>query len=153
MKRGGRSAPRRGKEPSQRQLRVGEVVRHALISALASGEIRDPGLDGVSVTVTEVSLSPDLRNATAYVMPLGGVNTAEVVEALQRAAPFLRRLVAGRVELRSVPALSFVADASFDNADRIDELLRPAATDSDPARDTGLAGHGLPGHGEERDGA
>jgi ribosome-binding factor A len=137
MKRGGRNASRGGKEPSQRQLRVGELVRHALISALGSGEVRDPGLDGVSVTVTEVSISPDLRNATAYVMPLGGVGTAEVVEALQRAAPFLRRMVAHSVDTRSVPALSFVADSSFDNADRIDALLRASATepDQDEGRD------------------
>ena len=148
MKRGGRNALRGGKEPSQRQLRVGELVRHALISALASGAVRDPGLHGVSVTVTEVRLSPDLRNATAYVMPLGGVGTADVVEALQRAAPFLRRMVARTVATRSVPTLSFVADASFDNADRIDELLRTAGADSVSAPDTGL-----PDHGDGRDGA
>ena len=125
------------KAPGQRQLRVGEEIRHALSEVLARGELRDPDLVDVSLTVSEVRISPDLRNATAYVMPLGGVNTAEVVEALQRAAPFLRRMVAHSLDTRSVPALSFVADSSFDNADRIDALLRASATepDQDEGRD------------------
>lgn len=147
MKRGGRNAPRGGKPPSQRQLRVGELLRHALVAALGRGEVRDPGLQGVSVTVSEVRLSPDLRSATAYVMPLGGVGTAEVVEALQRAAPFLRGVIGRSVRLRSVPALSFAADTTFDHAAKIDELLRATDADSDPAPDATVAGHN-----EERDG-
>lgn len=147
MKRGGRNAPRGGKPPSQRQLRVGELLRHALVAALGRGEVRDPGLQGVSVTVSEVRLSPDLRSATAYVMPLGGVGTAEVVEALQRAAPFLRGVIARSVQLRSVPALSFAADTTFDHAAKIDALLRGTGADSDPAPDAAIAGRD-----EERDG-
>ena len=108
-----------------------------LAEVLGRDELRDPAMQGVSVTISEVRVGPDLRRATAYVMPLGGVGTAEVVEALQRAAPFLRRMVAHSVDTRSVPALSFVADSSFDNADRIDALLRASATepDQDEGRD------------------
>ena len=140
MKRSDRNAPRDGRQPSQRQLRVGELLRHALIAALARGEVRDPALQGVSVTVTEVRLGPDLRSATAYVMPLGGVGTAEVVEALQRAAPFLRGVIARSVRLRSVPTLSFAADTTFDHAAKIDALLRGTGADSDPAPDAAIAG-------------
>ncbi|MFB0952401.1 MAG: ribosome-binding factor A, partial [Rhodospirillales bacterium] len=76
--------------PTQRQLRVGEEVRHAIASALERGEVRDPAIKGVAITVTEVRLSPDLKNATAYVVPLGGGDASEVVEALNRASGFLR---------------------------------------------------------------
>ncbi|OHC73979.1 MAG: ribosome-binding factor A [Rhodospirillales bacterium RIFCSPLOWO2_12_FULL_58_28] len=115
---------REGKAPSQRQLRVGEELRHALALILERGEIRDPGLAGVSVTVTEIRIGPDLRNATVYVMPLGGGGKETVVEALTRARPFLRRRLADAVKLRHVPDLSFRADPSFDEASRIEALLR-----------------------------
>ena len=107
------------KAPSQRQLRVGEELRHALAWILERGDIRDPGLAGVAVTVTEVRVSPDLRNATAFVMPLGGDHVPSVVEALNRAAPFVRRQLGKAVKLRRLPALDFVADTSFDEAGRI----------------------------------
>jgi len=121
------------KAPSQRQLRVGEELRHAVAWILERGEIRDPGLGGQPVTVTEVRVSPDLRYATAYVMPLGGVATESVVAALNRAAPFIRRRIGKAVKLRYLPALTFVADSSFDEAAHIDALLRDPAV----ARDLG----------------
>lgn len=124
------------KSRSQRQLRVGEVIRHALAQTLERGEAHDPGLNGVSITVTEVRISPDLRNATAFVMPLGGADAGPVLESLTRAAPFFRRRIAGEVDLRRLPALSFELDDSFDNASHIDTLLRSpnvaADVDIDP---------------------
>ena len=109
---------------SQRQLRVGEMLRHALAAILNRGALRDPDLAGKSVTVTEVRISPDLRNATVFVQPLGGGDVGKIVAALGRAAPFLKRQVAEEVELRHVPALGFTADTSFDYASRIDALLK-----------------------------
>ena len=111
---------------SQRQLRVGEVVRHALSHALDRGEANDPGLEGASITVTQVTVSPDLRNVTAYVMPLGGGNADEILESLRRAAPFFRRRMGAVAALKRLPALSFELDSSFDTATRIEELLREA---------------------------
>ena len=127
------------KAPSQRQLRVGEELRHALAWILERGEIRDPGLGGVAVTVTEVRISPDLCNATAFVMPLGGAHVPNVVETLNRAAPFVRRQLGKAVKLKHLPALDFVADNSFDEAGRIEDLLKTPAV----ARDLG--------HGESPD--
>lgn len=114
---------RTGRERSQRQLRVGEALRHALVEILARGELHDPALAGASITVSEVRVSPDLRNATAFVLPLGGKGAAAIVAALNHAAPFLRRQLSGRVMLRYLPTLSFIADAAFDEAARIDGLL------------------------------
>ncbi len=108
---------------SQRQLKVGEEIRHALAFIVERGELHDPALQGRAITVTEVRVSPDLRNATAFVMPLGGGEVDEVVRALRRARPFLRRMVAREVKLRYVPDLSFQADESFDAYGRIDALL------------------------------
>ncbi len=119
--------------PSQRQLRVGEELRHALAWILERGEVRDPDLKGVSVTVTEVRVSPDLRKATVFVIPLGGGETEAVVTGLTRARPFLRRKVANAVRLKFVPDITFRADTSFDEARRIDTLLRDPAV----ARDLG----------------
>ena len=109
--------------PSQRQLRVGEELRHVLAGLLRPGELRDPALRDATVTVTEVRVSPDLRNATAFVMPLGGSNAAEIIAGLQRSAAFLKGRVARDLTLRAVPNLSFALDATFDNADRISALL------------------------------
>ena len=112
------------KSRSQRQLRIGEVLRYALVRVLERGEARDPGLEGVSITVTEVQISPDFRNATAFVMPLGGTDADIVLESLTRAAPFFRRVVASEIDMRRLPALTFQLDHSFDNAGRVDVLLR-----------------------------
>lgn len=112
------------KEPSQRQLRVGEELRHALVQALERGHVHDPVLANHTITVTEVRISPDLKNATAFVMPLGGGDVDLVVPALERAASYLRREVGRQVRLRYVPKLSFKADQSFDEAGQIEDLLR-----------------------------
>ncbi|MAI49518.1 MAG: ribosome-binding factor A [Rhodospirillaceae bacterium] len=119
------------KPRSQRQLRIGEVIRHALVQLIGRGEANDPGLDGVTITVTEVRVSSDLRNATAFVMPLGGTGSNEILESLRRAAPFFRRRVASEVDLRRLPSLSFELDSSFDNAGHIDALLRSPAVSAD----------------------
>ncbi len=112
------------RHPSQRQLRVGELIRHAVSQVLERGEVHDPEIAGKSITVTEVRMSPDLKVATAYVMPLGGEDGVAVVGALGRVAPFLRRRIGGAVALKFLPELRFVADETFDHASRIDELLR-----------------------------
>jgi ribosome-binding factor A len=138
------------KAPSQRQLQVGEELRHAVAWMLEKGEVHDPGLGTQPITVTEVRVSPDLRNATAFVMPLGGgAATATVVAALNRAAPFIRRQVARSVKLRVLPAFNFVADTSFDQAQHIDDLLRDPAVardlhgpGDDSGDDDGNRGHG-----------
>src|SRR5437763_2556859 len=108
---------------TQRQLRVGEELRHALAELLRPGELRDPALREANVTVTEVRISPDLKNATAFVMPLAGEHAPEILEALRRGAPFIRSQVAREVPLRFVPAISFALDTSFEQASRIDALL------------------------------
>lgn len=113
-----------GGAPSQRQLRVGEVIRRALSDVLARGDVHDPELARASVTVSEVRASPDLRQATAYVMPLGGVNVGAVVKALNRNKAELRRLVTAQIDLRFSPELTFREDASFERMDRTRELLR-----------------------------
>ena len=134
---------RRAKPPSQRQLRVGEELRHALARVLERGMLRDPGLEGITVTVTEVRMSPDLRHAHVFVTPLGGGPETAVVETLTRARPFLRRQIAQSVELRNVPTMDFVADGSFDEVLRIETLLadpmvaRDLARDPDGRRDDG----------------
>lgn len=116
----GRSA----NDPSQRQLRVSEVLRKALSEILLRTEVADPDLSGVSVTVSEVRVSPDLRNATAFVFPLGGANEEAVLAALQRNQRFLRGELARRVTLKYIPMLTFEADASFDESAKVDALLR-----------------------------
>lgn len=118
---------RDAKAPSQRQLRVGEEIRHALAWALERGEVRDPAVIDVPVTVTEVRISPDLKNATAFVVPLGGGDAEAVqavVDGLNRASAFLRRMVISQVQLRAVPRLTFIPDVSFDQASEIDALFR-----------------------------
>jgi ribosome-binding factor A len=108
--------------PSQRQLRVGEELRHALAAVFERGELRDPAL-AVPITVTEVRMSPDLRQALVFVMPLGGLGGDEVIAALIRARGFLRKRIAATVKLRSAPNLTFRIDVSFDRAGHINELL------------------------------
>ena len=119
------------KAPSQRQLRVGEEVRHVLARVIERGELHDPELADVPVTVSEVRISPDLKNATAFVSPLGGGDAVPLVEALSRAAPFLRRRVGQEMNLKYVPALSFKPDQSFDEAQHINELLNTAVPSKD----------------------
>jgi len=123
----------RGRAASQRQLRVGEAIRHALSEFLARRELRDPALADRSVTVSEVRVSPDMRNATAYICPLGGEEVETVLEGLGRAAPHINSQIARMVRLRNAPRLTFVADPSFDQAEHIEQVLRAPAV----ARDLG----------------
>lgn len=130
---------RDAKAPSQRQLRVGEEVRHAIAWALERGEVRDPDVHGIAVTVTEVRISPDLKNATAFVVPLGGGTDSDLdklLKGLNSAVPYLRKVIARSVQLRSVPRLNFIADVSFDEASHIDRLLRDPVVARDVAAGT-----------------
>lgn len=135
MPRRNRDDPATVGQRSQRQLRVGEEVRHALARLLRPGELRDPALHDANVTVTEVQLSPDLRNATAFVMPLGGANAADIIAGLRRSAPFLKGQVAQSVRLRRVPNITFALDSAFESADRIAALLHSEAVERDLHRD------------------
>src|ERR1700686_1191450 len=111
----------------QRQLRVGEELRHLLAELLRPGELRDPALRDANITVTEVRLSPDLRNATAFVMPLGGIDADLVMAGLRRGAPFLKARLARLIDLRQVPNIAFAFDNAFDSAARISALLADPA--------------------------
>ncbi|MEW5704082.1 MAG: 30S ribosome-binding factor RbfA [Pseudomonadota bacterium] len=125
----------RGKAPSQRQLRVGEELRHALAQILERGHFRDPALVATSITVTEVRVTPDLRQAVVFVTPLGGAGMEPVIEALRRAAPYLRGQLSHHVRLRYMPTLIFEPDLSFAAVERVEGLLnRPeVARDLAPA--------------------
>jgi ribosome-binding factor A len=116
---------------SQRQLRVGEVVRHAIAEILSQGGVHDPDLEGHIITVPEVRMSPDLKLATIYVMPLGGRDTDKVIAALERNKKFLRGETARRVNLKFAPDIRFRADERFDEAERIEKLLRTPAVQRD----------------------
>jgi len=118
-----------GSGPSQRQLRVGELMRHALAEVLARGEVHDPVLQMHVVTVPEVRMSPDLKIATCFVMPLGGKDQQEVIQALARNKRYLRGELAHRTNLKFAPDLRFRIDESFEEGSRIDRLL-----DSDEVR-------------------
>jgi ribosome-binding factor A len=110
--------------PSQRQLRVGEALRHALVDILARGELRDPALAGAQVTVTEVRISPDLRAATAFVLPFGGGDAEALARGLNHAAGYFRKALADAVELRVAPTIRFEPDRAFGEAERVEALLR-----------------------------
>lgn len=119
------------KQASQRQLRVGELVRHAVAEMLARGDVHDPVLEGHLITVPEVRMSPDLRLATIYVMPLGGKDENDVIAALDRNKRYLRGEIAHRVNLRFAPDIRFRLDERFDEAERIEKLLRTPAVQRD----------------------
>jgi ribosome-binding factor A len=121
---------------SQRQLRVGETVRHAVADILAHGDVHDPDLEGHIITVPEVRMSPDLKLATIYVMPLGGRDTEIVIAALDRNKKFLRGEIAHRVNLKFAPDIRFRVDERFDEAERIEKLLRTPAVQRDLAPDS-----------------
>ncbi|KQP09946.1 MAG: 30S ribosome-binding factor RbfA [Methylobacterium sp.] len=110
--------------PTQRQQRVAELIRHAIAEVLQRGDIQDPVLSAHVITVPEVRMSTDLKLATAYIMPLGGQNEAPVIAALERNKKALRQEVARRVNLKFAPDLRFLRDETFDEADRIDAILR-----------------------------
>lgn len=130
-----RRAPRQGlagTPPSQRQLRAGEVIRHALVDILAREALRDPALQGVSVTVGEVRCSPDLKRATVFCAPLGDTDAdhrAEVADGLNRASRFLRGRLGREIEMKFTPELHFIPDESYDEAAAMERLL-----DSDKVR-------------------
>jgi len=121
---------------SQRQLRVGETVRHALAEILSHGNVHYSDLDGHIITVPEVRMSPDLKLATIYVMPLGGRDTDIVIAALERNKKFLRGEIAHRVNLKFAPDIRFRVDDRFDEAERIEKLLRTPAVQRDLAPDS-----------------
>jgi ribosome-binding factor A len=130
--------------PSQRQLRVGEALRHALAEILVRGGLRDPELADLQATVTEVRMSPDLRAATAFIVPFGGGDAEALAKALNRAAGFFRARLAGSVELRVAPTIrfapdlsfDFAPDLSFDNVGRIERLLQDPAVVRDLKKDS-----------------
>ena len=112
-----------GPGPSQRQLRVGELIRRTLSDVIMRGDVHDPDLAGVSATVGEVRMAPDLRVATVFVLPLGGANTQKIIKALARSAHELRRAVNKNVKLKFSPELRFLADESFDRMDQTRTML------------------------------
>ena len=117
--------------PSQRQLRAGEVIRHAIAEILSRGEVHDPVLQGHMITVPEVRMTPDLRLATIYVMPLGGQDKQPVLDALERNKRYLRGEIARHVDLKFAPEIRFRIDQRFEEVDRIDKLLRTPAVRRD----------------------
>jgi ribosome-binding factor A len=122
--------------PNQRQLRVGEALRHALAEILARGGLRDPELADLQATVTEVRMSPDLRAATAFIVPFGGGDAEALAKALNRAAGFFRARLADSVKLRVAPTIRFAPDLSFDNVGRIERLLQDPAVVRDLKKDS-----------------
>jgi ribosome-binding factor A len=122
--------------PTQRMLRVGELVRHALSALFARGEIEDPLLEGKVITVPEVRMTPDLKLANAYIMPLGGEGAEEVVAALNRHHRFIRGRIAPELDLKFAPDLRFFVDNTFDEFGRIDAILRSERVQRDLVRDS-----------------
>ncbi|HLF58562.1 MAG TPA: 30S ribosome-binding factor RbfA [Alphaproteobacteria bacterium] len=127
----------RGSAPSQRQLRVGEEIRHAIAALIERGAMKDPELRDVPVTVTEVRTSPDLRHAHVFVVPLGGGDSERIVAALNRAAPYFRAKIASSVRLKFAPDVVFAADTSFEQASKIDSILRRSHVKRDLEADEG----------------
>ena len=123
-----------GRGPSQRQLRVGELIRHKIAEMLARGEVNDDVLAGHVITVPEVRLSPDLKLATVYIMPLGGEDVTPVLEALDRHRRFIRGEIAASVNLKFAPDVRFRFDETFDEATRIDQLLDSPKVRQDTGR-------------------
>lgn len=122
-----------GGQPSQRTLRVGELIRHAVSDLLSRGLVNDPVLDGHVISVSEVRMSPDLKHATAFVMPLGGKDVQPVLDALERNKKFIRGEVAHRVALKFAPDLRFAIDESFEQGSKIDAILNSPAVQRDLA--------------------
>jgi len=117
--------------PTQRQLRVGEMLRHALSEILIRGEVRDPELNGVAITITQVKPSPDMRHATVFCEPLGGKKAKEIIEALNRHRGFIRGLMGKMIALKFTPDLRFVEDTSFAEAEKIENLLKSSRVKRD----------------------
>ena len=115
---------RSSKTASKRQLRVGEQLRHIISEVLAEGNIHDPDLNNTSITVTEVQPSPDMRNATVYIVPLGGENETIILKALNRSTGFIQSEMASHLSMKFTPRLAFKKDTSFDYGDHIDALIK-----------------------------
>jgi ribosome-binding factor A len=122
---------------SQRQLRVGELIRHAVAEMLTRGDVHDPVIEAHLITIPEVRMSPDLRLATIYVMPLGGRDIEAVLEALENNKRYLRGEIARHVNLKFSPDIRFHADERFAEAERIEKLLRTPAVQRDLKREDG----------------
>jgi len=116
---------------SPRQLRVGELIRHAVADMLSRGDIHDPVIEAHMITVPEVRMSPDLRLATIYIMPLGGRDEQDVLDALENNKRFMRGEIAHRINLKFAPDIRFRVDDRFDEAERIEKLLRTPAVRRD----------------------
>jgi ribosome-binding factor A len=116
---------------SPRQLRVGELIRHAVADMLSRGDIHDPVIEAHMITVPEVRMSPDLRLATIYIMPLGGRDEQDVLDALENNKRFMRGEIARRINLKFAPDIRFRVDDRFDEAERIEKLLRTPAVRRD----------------------
>jgi ribosome-binding factor A len=127
--------PKNETGPSQRMLRMSELVRHALAEMFARGDVYDPVLETHTITIPEVVMTPDLRHATAYVMPLGGKDKSKIIEALNKHKKFMRGVVAKKIEAKFVPDLHFRLDERFDRAEKIDALLRRPEVQRDLKRD------------------
>ncbi len=123
------------KAPSQRMLRMGELVRHALAEMFSRGEVHDPVLEAHVITIPEVAMTPDLRHATAYVMPLGGKDERAVLDALNRNKKYMRGVIAKKVQAKFAPDLHFRIDERFDRADEIDKLLKRPEVQRDLHKD------------------
>ena len=134
----------RSHAPSQRQLRVGEELRHGVVRIFDHAHFHDPDLVAASITVTEVRVSPDLKNATAFVIPLGGLEMGRVVAALNRAQGYFRRELGRELALKFVPRIQFAADTSFEYSSHIDAVLRQPEVE----RDLDAAAEADPGEGE-----
>ena len=129
----GRSAPA---GPSQRQLRAGELMRHALVEILREEEFNDEAMAGVSVTITEVRMSPDLRHAICFIEPLGGEHADDVVKALNRHSKFLRGRLGRSIDMKFTPELKFMHDETFNEATRIGALFDNPKVRQDLTPDT-----------------
>jgi ribosome-binding factor A len=134
MTRHKKTKPDPARAPSQRALRAGELVRHAMADMLTRGEVHDPVIEGHLITIPEVRMTPDLRFATIYVMPLGGRDVNDVVAALERNKRFLRGEIARRINLKFAPDIRFRADERFAEAERIEKLLRSPSVQRDLGR-------------------
>ena len=121
-----KTSSRENTSKSQRQYKVGELIRKTLVEVFEKVEVRDPDLTNVSITISEVSISPDLKAATVYVMPLGGDGQDNVLSGLRRASSFLRSKIAKIVQLRSVPRLDFKIDTAFDNSNNLNKVFKMA---------------------------
>ena len=123
------------KAPSQRMLRMAELVRHALAEIFSRGDVHDPVLEKHVITIPEVAMTPDLRHATAYVMPLGGKDGREVLDALNRNKKYMRGVIAKKIQAKFAPDLHFRIDERFDRAEKIDKLLRQPEVQRDLKRE------------------